>query len=172
MLLGLYEVSVHEGSSIIITRAHFDSTELLQRLHAFQQDIAMTFHFVTLPLHGNLYLNDVEVTSLTTFTQKDIDAERLRYNHDDSDTTRDIFSFSVNIKHHGDRESPAPGHVLNFSIEVIPVNDQQFRLVTQNPSLRVSLICQNDDSEMCQGIFLGIKWWLGVGGGGGQRGGW
>ena len=142
MLLGLYEVSVHEGGSIIITRAHFDSTELLQRLHAFQQDITMTFHFVTLPLHGSLDLSGVEVTSSTTFTQEDIDAERLSYDHDDSDTTHDSFSFSVDIKRStesSDRKLSVAGHVLNISIEVMPVNDQQFQLVTQNPSLRVSM---------------------------------
>ena len=142
MLLGLYEVLVREGGSILISRAHFDSTELLQRLHAFRQGTLMTFQFVTLPRHGKLYLDDAEVTPSTTFTQDDIDAEGLRYDHDDSDTTHDSFSFSAEIKHgveSGGKELPAPRHVLNFSIEVMPVNDQQFQLVTQNPSLRVSL---------------------------------
>jgi len=73
---------------------------------------------------------------------EDIDAERLSYDHDDSDTTHDSFSFSVDIKRStesSDRKLSVAGHVLNFSIEVMPVNDQQFQLVTQNPSLRVSM---------------------------------
>ena len=140
MLLGLYKISVREGNSVYLSRAHFDSTELLKRLHAFQEDIVMTFQVVTLPEHGDLYLDDAKVTPSVAFTQDDIDAELLRYDHDDSDSISDVFSFSVEIEHvseSGDKKVASPAQPLNFSIEVVPVNDQQFELVTHSPSLRV-----------------------------------
>ncbi|KAL8598127.1 hypothetical protein ACOMHN_030413 [Nucella lapillus] len=149
MLLGLYQPSVKEGGSLTITRDYFDSTLLLKRLHAYRQGIAMTFQVVTPPAHGDLYLGEAKVAALTPFTQDDVDGERLRYRHDDSDTTLDGFSFSVGIENSGgggggeDGEEEEEGVVspprraLNFTLKVEAVNDQRFRLITQNPSLRV-----------------------------------
>ncbi|KAK7495999.1 hypothetical protein BaRGS_00012700 [Batillaria attramentaria] len=139
MLLGLYKVAVSEGGSALITRTHFDSTELLQRLRSFQEDVTMTFEIVTPPEHGKLFLDDSEIKASTALTQDDIDSDRLKYQHDDSDTTQDQFVFSVDIQHgeEGTEASESPRHLLNFTIEVQPVNDQQFELVTHNPSLQV-----------------------------------
>lgn len=139
MLLGLYKVSVEEGGSALITRTHFDSTELLQRLRTFQEDVTMTFEVMTPPQYGKLFLADTEIKSSTALTQHDIDSESLRYEHDDSDTLEDMFVFSVDIRHYdgGESKGSAPKHMLNFTIEVQPVNDQEFELVTRNPNLQV-----------------------------------
>lgn len=139
MLLGLYKVSVVEGSSVVITRTHFDSTELLQRFHAFRVDITMMFRVVIQPRHGDLYLDGKEMRQASTFTQEDVDRERLRYEHDDSDSHEDLFSFSVvlNSRSGETRGISSPKHAVNFTIEVMPVNDQEFTLITQNPEIRV-----------------------------------
>jgi hypothetical protein len=144
MLLGLYKLSVEEGSSVTITHDHFDSNELLQRFHAFRQDLAMTFKVETLPRHGELYLGGQKVSVGTLFSQSDVDSERLEYKHDDSDSLEDVLSFTVVLQDTGERDEgqmSSPKHVVNFTIEVVPVNDQQFTIVTQNPSLRVSVFC-------------------------------
>nr|KAG5705951.1 hypothetical protein BaRGS_010841 [Batillaria attramentaria] len=119
MLLGLYKVAVSEGGSALITRTHFDSTELLQRLRSFQEDVTMTFEIVTPPEHGKLFLDDSEIKASTALTQDDIDSDRLKYQHDDSDTTQDQFVFSVDIQHgeEGTEASESPRHLLNFTIE-------------------------------------------------------
>lgn len=141
MLLGLYPASVKEGGSIFITRTHFDSTDLLQRLHAFKHDISMTFEVISPPEHGTLYLDGIKITSAKVFTQADIDNEKLKYQHDDSDTLKDSFAVSVEIHEkaeNGDVPTQMPRHIVNFTIQILPVNDQKFWLVTRNPSLKVS----------------------------------
>ena len=63
--------------------------------------------------------NSVE-TTVTSFTQADIDSDTIRiyYEHDGSETTSDEFSFSVSDGQSG--STPATG---NVSITVTPVND-------------------------------------------------
>ncbi|XP_076443318.1 chondroitin sulfate proteoglycan 4-like [Babylonia areolata] len=140
MLLGVYEPSVQEGGSLTISRDYFDSTQLLKRLHAYRPDITMTFQITAPPTHGDLHLGDAKVTSATAFTQDDIDADRLRYSHDDSDTVADVFSVAVemeNVGEGGEDGVASSPPTLNFTIRVEAVNDEHFRLVTQNPALRV-----------------------------------
>lgn len=142
MLLGLYKVSVSEGGSVSITNTHLNSNELLQRLQNFQEDTAMTLEILLTPQHGKLYLDGAVISAPTLFTQDDVDEEKLIFKHDNSDTLQDTFAFSVEIRPSGNilGNVPLQKHVVNFTIEVLPVNDEKFQLVSQNPSLQVYLV--------------------------------
>ena len=49
----------------------------------------------TAPVHGTLYNNGVALTAGGTFAQADLDAGRITYDHDGSQTAIDSFSFTV-----------------------------------------------------------------------------
>jgi VCBS repeat-containing protein len=67
--------------------------------------------------HGQLQLDGVALGVSDTFTQADIDAGRLTYTHDGSETTADGFTFTV-----ADGAGGAIG-ATTFAITVTPVND-------------------------------------------------
>jgi hypothetical protein len=68
------------------------------------------------PTNGTLYLNDSELLVDDTFTQADIDNNLLSYDHDDTETTSDSFSFNVT-------DGEYTVSATSFAITVTPVND-------------------------------------------------
>ncbi len=77
---------------------------------------SLQYTVTSAPVHGRLESADTPGVSLTTFTQGLIDSGKLRYVHDDSDTTSDSFVFKV-----GDGVNELTGQT--FYISVIPVYD-------------------------------------------------
>ncbi len=69
--------------------------------------------------NGTLKLNGTALNVSDTFTQADIDAGLVTYDHDDSETTTDSFDFSL-ADGGEDGSTPATG---TFSINITPVND-------------------------------------------------
>ena len=69
------------------------------------------------PAYGRLELTTAPGVSAATFTQADIDANRLLYVHDGSETTSDNFTFTVN-----DGAGGSLG-VTTMSLTITPVND-------------------------------------------------
>jgi hypothetical protein len=79
---------------------------------------AITYTLTALPAHGTLKLNGtaLNLTGNKTFTQADIDSNRLTYTHDGTKTTGDSFSFTA-TDGKGGNISPA-----TFNITVSPYN--------------------------------------------------
>ncbi|MGI0487175.1 cadherin-like domain-containing protein [Pantanalinema rosaneae CENA516] len=69
------------------------------------------------PTSGNLRLNGTNLTANQTFTQADVDAGRISYRHNGSETTSDSFVFNVS-----DGAGGSTGTRV-FNISVTPVND-------------------------------------------------
>ena len=62
--------------------------------------------------------------SVAAFTNRDIADQRLMYVHDDSETKRDAFEFSVTVyKPQGLQKEEPEKHAFNISVEL--VNDQR-----------------------------------------------
>jgi cadherin-like protein/hemolysin type calcium-binding protein len=76
----------------------------------------VTYTVDTLAAHGVLKLDGEALGSGDTFTQADIDAGKLAYVHDGSQTTSDSFGFSV-----ADSDDSVAGQT--FAITISPVND-------------------------------------------------
>ncbi len=77
----------------------------------------MTFTLATVPTNGVLKLSGVVVTMGGTFTQDDINTNRLVYVHNGSETTSGSFAFTV---------SDGAGGTIGtttFTVTVTPVND-------------------------------------------------
>jgi hypothetical protein len=101
--------TVNEGSSFVVTQAH---------LAASDPDTAagsLTYTLTTSPSHGRLELTTSPGSSITKFTQSQIDAGLVRYVHDGGESTADSFTFSLS-----DGTSSVTGA---FAISVTPVND-------------------------------------------------
>ena len=77
----------------------------------------LTYTVGTAPAHGLLKKNGTQVSSGGTFTQDDLDNNRVTYTHDESETTSDHFIFTV--------ADGAGGTIGNttFSITVNGLND-------------------------------------------------
>lgn len=104
--------TVAEGAPVTITSA---------MLHVSDQDqaaSARTYTLGTLAVHGKVQLNGSDLALNATFTQADIDAGKLSYLHDGSETpAADSFGFTVS--------DGAGGSIAatSFAIAITAVND-------------------------------------------------
>jgi ELWxxDGT repeat protein/VCBS repeat-containing protein len=117
-------LTVNEG-----TAADINSS----RLRATDNDTPagqLLYTVTDLPDRGNLLLNGTTLAIGSTFTQADLDAaNRLRYQHDGSETLSDSFSFTL-----FDGSTSLAGNT--FSITVNPVNDAPVLVTNQALSLQ------------------------------------
>jgi VCBS repeat-containing protein len=113
-------LTVNEGAAGSITNTALQVTD------ADNAPAQLTYILASLPANGNLLLNGTALTAGGTFTQADIDSNRLTYRHSGSETTSDSFNFTVSDGAGGSLASS------NFAITVNPVNDAPV-LATNNP---------------------------------------
>ncbi|MBF0185848.1 MAG: tandem-95 repeat protein, partial [Magnetococcales bacterium] len=100
-----------EGGSGTITPA------LLSVSDAEQGAAALRYQLIQLPEHGQLLRQGVVLVVNDAFSQSDINAGLLTYQHDSGETTNDTWSFTV---------SDGAGGIIGatpFAISVTPVND-------------------------------------------------
>ncbi len=102
-------LSVAEGGTETITDTLLEFTDV-------DNAVAELIYTITdAPMHGILQLRGDTIASGGTFTQADIDAGDVQYEHDDSENHADGFTYSVS-----DGEDTVTG---SFSITISPVND-------------------------------------------------
>ena len=103
--------TVAEGSSNNII-----TTAMLQTTDVDNTPAELTYTVISLPANGTLFLNDVALSVNDTFTQADIDAGEVTYDHDGTETTSDQFDFTVD-------DGQGSSTSSQFDIVVTPVND-------------------------------------------------
>lgn len=85
---------------------------------------------ISQPSYGHVMLQPD--LNITTFNQQQIESGKISYYHDNSDTLEDRIDFSLYLM---------PGRVLlcnaSVAVTIIPVNDKEFKLVTDPPSMTV-----------------------------------
>lgn len=99
-----------EGSSRALTSADLQATDLEQSAAALQ------FSLSSLPVYGLIQKDGSPLAVGDQFTQADVDAGRIAYTHDGSETTNDSFSYSVDDSAGGSASG-------TFDITINPVND-------------------------------------------------
>ncbi len=67
--------------------------------------------------HGTLRLNGVAINNGGTFTQADLDANRVTYDHDGTEQFADAFTFTID-------DGLGTSNTSTFAISITPVNDQ------------------------------------------------
>ncbi|CCI03457.1 Calx-beta domain-containing protein [Microcystis aeruginosa] len=104
-------LTLDEGKNVNIT------SNQLQVSDADNTASEITYTLTDLPDNGSLLLNGLILALNGTFTQEDIDNNKLGYTHNGSETTNDSFSFTV--------ADGAGGTIktTTFNIVVNPVND-------------------------------------------------
>ena len=108
--------TLNQGGTDILSSAELSYTD------AQQAATAVTYTVTTIPLHGQLELTANPGSAITSFTQDDIDNNRVVYVHDNSVTATDSFDFNVD----DGLGTVLIGQTFNFSISVsvIAVDDQ------------------------------------------------
>ncbi|MCD4791765.1 MAG: gliding motility-associated C-terminal domain-containing protein [Bacteroidales bacterium] len=104
--------TVAEGATNqVIAQAELETTDLEQAA------ASLTYTLNSIPVNGTLTNGGPPLGVGGTFTQADINAGNVEYNHDGSETNSDAFTFSV------DDGAGGSTPVTAFSITVTPVND-------------------------------------------------
>ncbi|XZE19693.1 VCBS domain-containing protein [Pirellulaceae bacterium SH449] len=98
--------TVDEGST-----ANVITSAMLQTTDVDNTDSQLVYAVTALPTNGALRLSGTALTAGNTFTQADIDAGLVTYDHDDSESPTDSFSFTVD-----DGSGTASSGTFNFTI--------------------------------------------------------
>jgi len=105
--------TVAEGDTVTITTAQLNEND------PDDGGTGLTYTVTSAPTNGFLQLSTNLGVPITSFTQDDLDNNRVQYVHDGSETTSDSFDFSL-ADGGEDGTTPAAG---TFNITVTPVND-------------------------------------------------
>ena len=108
----LAPLTLDEGGTALITGTELSSTD------PDNTAAQLAYTIRQLPAHGTLLLDQAQQTQGRPFTQADVDAGRVSYTHDGSETLEDSFLFSL---------SDGAGGTLGatrFDVHVTPLNDQ------------------------------------------------
>ena len=114
--------TIAEGGTDTIAAAELAFTDTEQPASA------VSFTVTTSPANGQLELTTDPGVSNTSFTQDDIDNNRLVYVHDDSNTTSDSFNFDVD----DGQGNPVTGQ--SFALTITAVDDDAPTQVTNTGS--------------------------------------
>ena len=79
-------------------------------------------------MHGVLSYNEANMSSGSIVTDDDIRRGRLSYRHDDTETRHDNFTFIVHVRSLRNAVNVSGLQDVMFTIDVRPVNDQNFVL--------------------------------------------
>jgi hypothetical protein len=111
------EVEINNGLSLDEGESQTITNSQLKVIDADNSAREITYTLTDIPDHGRLTLDGGELIEGNSFTQDDIDNNRLSYTHNGSETTDDGFSFTVS-----DGEGGNIGETL-FDITVNPLVD-------------------------------------------------
>jgi len=142
-LMKLGTASVEEGASVVIGRSALDVTPLQRRLTAavdvVDVDAAVRYTVIDPPHHGILQVRALNQSTAYQFSQQVIDADRLVYQHDGSDTTHDYFMFLLDFSAVAVAKTNLEVHpqTFTFNISILPVDDQPFHLMTMSPQIQL-----------------------------------
>jgi len=119
--------SVDEGDSVLI------NTAILQVTDPDSAPFLITYTLGATPTSGSLLRLGTALTAGQTFTQLDLDSDRIRYQHNGNEQPAvDTFTFTFK-----DESGAGPTTVQTLSITVNPINDAP-TLLTTNPQITVT----------------------------------
>lgn len=104
-------LEVYEGATRTVTPASLAAIDPDNTPNQVQ------FRLVTTPTRGQLLRDGAPLGVNSAFSQADIDAERIAYRHDGSETTSDTVRLRLSDGGGGDEP------IIDFQIQILPVND-------------------------------------------------
>jgi hypothetical protein len=118
--------TVAEGGTLTITNTQLRYIDPDNAASQLTYDVQLT-PVDGRPVHGRIAFNTAPGTSITRFTQTDLDNGRVIYVHNGLDNTSDTFSFRVSDGVGGNSA------ISNFNISITPVDDQATILIPASP---------------------------------------
>ena len=112
-------LTLAEGGTGIIDAAHLETTD------TDSTPVELAYNVSGGLPNGHLELTTALGVPITTFTQDDIDNNRVVYIHNGSETTSDSFGFTID-------DGQGTTSAGTFNINITPVNDEE-TLVTSDP---------------------------------------
>ncbi|KAK4294140.1 hypothetical protein Pmani_033209 [Petrolisthes manimaculis] len=141
--LGLAPLVVAEGGQATVRQDNLNLSAVVEFIDGYpgaSSTDRLSPRLVTtvtaVPIHGTFTLRKRNLTEGYTFSVRDVERGRVRYEHDHSDTLNDSLGFKVALAGNGS----SPDILLfngSLNVSVTPVNDQPFTLVTAAPVLTV-----------------------------------
>lgn len=130
-------VEVAEGGRAIISEVNINITALLNLIPSADDGYSASDTVLIIfsePQHGIVICHDQKVEPCE-LTAKDLHDGKLVYQHDHSDTFADSIEFTVKLME--DARTVVDLVNITLDIDVIPVNDNDFKLVTIAPKIDV-----------------------------------
>ena len=123
-------VAINTGATVLEgSTGTVITTAMLNEGDVDDSGVGLTYTITNVTDNGTIYLAGFGALGLNdTFTQADIDAGNVTYDHDDSETTSDAFGFSL-ADGGEDGSTPATG---TFNITVTPVNDNSITAMSDS----------------------------------------
>ncbi|GAB1600398.1 chondroitin sulfate proteoglycan 4-like [Argonauta hians] len=141
MLISLSPLKVVEGGSAFFTKDNFNIDKYVRELKMLKKHVTVRYEILEPPRYGKLLLDRGLLLPGVSFSQQEINHERLKYEHNGNETLQDSFKFLLNIKIRNITSKPldVSSRTLEneFNITIFPVNDQHLILLTQNPGIQV-----------------------------------
>ncbi len=149
--LGTDDITLEEGGTAIVSGRNVNTTGVVEFLRSHQGSsnaiggLRIVLQLSRLPDHGYVVINGGKARVGHKFYQSDVNRGFVSYHHDHSDTARDSFGIAIFLE--GEAFSDGRGGRLGggdvmlynglWNVTVLPLNDQKFRLITDNPSMTV-----------------------------------
>ncbi|XP_033115290.1 chondroitin sulfate proteoglycan 4-like [Anneissia japonica] len=130
-------LNVTEGEEAIIGVHNLNAEKFLKMPSFAGEDSSFEILYVIieLPSHGSVMLNNVTLKFHGSFTNQNIQENKVTYLHDDSDTFEDHLKLMISLV---DKLNTVVSNQTEFfNITIFPVNDETFEIVTKNLLMQV-----------------------------------
>jgi len=142
--LGLTDLETEEGGVSVIQEQNFNLTGITHLISDYQGMLALEPPKLRLvlsqsPEHGFISVDGKEIVAGDDIPVEDVVSRAVAYHHDHSDTIADQIGLRVFLKRDNYVEFRPDILLYNgtLRINILPVNDQMFNLVTKAPAMQV-----------------------------------
>lgn len=144
-LVELSALSVAEGDNVPVTTAHINV--VLDYVKYGVRDTGVLMRVLQAPVHGKLIAEVWERGATpgagTAFTLLDLAKDKVRYQHDGSESTRDRIVMELELVAGPDFVQPAHlqgPHRFELSVNITPVNDAPLLTIAAGKTLRLAQV--------------------------------
>lgn len=141
---GLVALETEEGGIAVIREKNLNLSGIVQLISSYQGVLALSpprlrLVLTRVPEHGFISVSGRKVDLGSEMTAGEIAAGRVEYQHDHSDTLEDWIGLTVLLQR-PEKGSDRPDILLyngTLRVNILPVNDQVFQLLTKAPAMSV-----------------------------------
>jgi hypothetical protein len=108
--LAITPIDMAEGQTFLLTSTQLNATDPDNTADQ------LTYRLLSLPENGQILLNDAPLSLLGSFTQKDVEDGKVKFQHDGNEDFHSTFTFDVS-------DGQSKTAITTFTIEVKPQND-------------------------------------------------